>query len=522
MYKFDEFFNSYGFDKKRLENALKHNLLEPFSRLLAYHALQLIDSEEYENYTTEFLLEGLKERYRIYSGKFSTLNFGQALSLYFSLEMSNFSEELTKPFLEGSNIKLSKWYVVYTEPVKLKQWMKTRQIKFIPFDDYNSDNYYNGLFFYSQTAPPEEFQKDAIWIKLIKTLKDLTSQVGTSQGLIKANTDTYDRAMELLKYFPGWSLLREDNNLYTDYCLTQSVTGDETYGAYLISDISREYIEEDQMSNLYTFLKGRGLGKYCSKVPNKSTSIKKTATLIIASWDTFWYKEPGLPEELQEAIKIFFSGLGMAHSNARFGYLAFIFSLDDEIPKLYNVTYTNMHLNKEWEVNHCIKPALEKSDCRLVLWEHTPSQIVFDQFKELVQTPIIMQFVGAGVTWSDEKINETQIQAYKDDPFDQNYERAYYNWFLLDNNNNLLVYVSIFLKHDIYQVRIIARVHGYARKALILAIKEFSCRVPTMSLVAKVDVNNKASAALFDSMYPSWLREANPKGGMITYTHTFE
>lgn len=248
-----------------------------------------------------------------------------------------------------------------------------------------------------------------------------------------------------------------------------------------------------------------------------------TAVLIIASWDTFWYKQSKLlPEELQEAIQIFFRGLGIAHNNARFGYLAFTlhFTIVDKLPKLYDITLGNKDLVKKWEVKHCIKPVLERSNCRLVLWEHVPSQKVFDQFKELVQSAAIMQFVGDGVTWTDEKLIETHLQASGKDAFEQNIERKYFNWFLLDNDNNLLVYVSIFLKRDRYEIRIIARVHGYARKALILSVKDFYCKVPASSIIANVDLNNKASTALFDSMYPSWTRETDKN--TITYVHNFE
>lgn len=251
MYKFNEYFNAYGFDKDRLEIALKHDIIEPFSRAFAYRLLQDIETEEYENYTPEFIYEKLQEYRdlgRIYSGRVTSLNFGQALALYFSLEMGNFSKELTEPLLLDSDVVLTSYYVVYEDEYKLKQWMKDKRIKFISLDNYSSDVYYEKLFFYSQNEPPSDLQKDAVLIKSLERLKELTSKVGTSQGLIRAHSGAYDKALEVLKYFPGWSLLGEDNNLYSDYflSLTQAITGNEYYGAYLISDISREYFGRDE------------------------------------------------------------------------------------------------------------------------------------------------------------------------------------------------------------------------------------------------------------------------------------
>lgn len=256
-----------------------------------------------------------------------------------------------------------------------------------------------------------------------------------------------------------------------------------------------------------------------------NTKDTKRILMIVATWDVFFIQQ--IPESLTSLLDTvirFYRGIAVANTMTAYGYLVYAIDLIEQEDrfKLVNVSLTDSPLTNdyyEWITANCILPICAPDICRLVEVEFLSSLRVKQQFQEMVSDPEKMRYIGKGSLWDEKKVEELFVQSYLD-TLKAERIRDYFNWFLIDNNENLLAYVSIRAYASKYmQIRVISRIegHGYGKRAVYLAHNQYYLRTDRKEMYAVVDSVNKASLRLFDSMFPIWQRKESKSRNSVTF-----
>lgn len=289
----------------------------------------------------------------------------------------------------------------------------------------------------------------------------------------------------------------------------------------------------------------------------KTVDIQATPVLrvllVAATWNVFLYDKSfvltwsenwlpmlvhtqALPKSLQEplaALLRFFRGVPLANITTRYGYL--IYSLDfvqvEEQWQLWEVsaeTFPLPHFAQtpalltqieddyfSWLTRTCLLPVLAPQAVRLLPIEFVNNKATLAQFQALVTNEEKMQYIGTGEPWKEEDIDQRFFEYYSD-AFKMDDMRDYFDWLLVDEQEQLLAYVSVrsykYKGERTRQIRVVAAVegHGYGKRALILAHNDYFLRKgggnQAREMYAVVNEKNKASMRLFDSLFPTWRR----------------
>lgn len=288
---------------------------------------------------------------------------------------------------------------------------------------------------------------------------------------------------------------------------------------------------------------------------NQEKASMLRLVLVAATWDVFIYDqallfklEDGLlieegvtsiPKDLSKVaagLVSFFRGIPTANIVTRYGYLVYScdFILSRNAWKLFEISAENsafiFHDRKtqdkssEWLIQKCILPTVAPVDSRLVAMEFIKEPKTIAQFEELVANQEKMQYIGTGEAWTKEDI-ALRFQEYYADAFRRDSDRDYFDWVLIDKEDNVLAYVSIrkykYLGKESKQIRVVSRVdgQGHGRRAVFLAHNSYflrnGARDDAREMYAVVGEKNKASLHMFDSFFPTWRRIANKHGNAI-------